>query len=106
MLRASEQYGPLSRQTENQLKELDSMVDKLLTRMKKTRMDELVNFIIMSDHGMSYGNNPSIQQHSYPSFPFDKYEVHKVSMEAALRPVRNKVRMVIGEGAYAMVYPR
>ena len=27
-------------------------------------------------------------------------------MEAALRPVGRQVRMVIGEGAYAMVYPR
>ena len=80
LLRAAAQYGPLSQQTENTLKELDTMIDNFLTRMKKTRMDELVNFIIMSDHGMTYGSNPSIQQHSYPSFPFDKYRVHKVKI--------------------------
>lgn len=82
------------------------MIDSLLTRMKQSRMDKLVNFIIMSDHGMTYGANPGVAQHPFANFPFEKYSVRQVSMEAALRPVGRQVRYVIGEGAYAMVYPR
>lgn len=106
LLKTSARYGPLSKETETQLRKLDSMIDSLLTRMKQSRMDKLVNFIIMSDHGMTYGANPGVTQHPFANFPFEKYSVRQVSMEAALRPVGRQVRYVIGEGAYAMVYPR
>lgn len=106
LLKASAQFGPLSVEVENKLKELDAMIQDCLERMAQTRMDELVNFIILSDHGMTYGANPSIQQHNIPNFPYEKHTVRYVSMEAALRPVGRHVRMVIGDGAYAMVYPK
>lgn len=75
MLRESEQFGPLSKETERQLRRLDSMIDDQLTRMKQARMDELVNFIILSDHGMTYGANPAVNQHPYANFPFERYSV-------------------------------
>ena len=81
------------------------MINYTVGRLAETRMDEHVNFIIMSDHGMSYGANPTKNHHPFPNFPLNKYKPRTVSMEAAIRPVGRKVRMVVGEGAYAMVYP-
>jgi hypothetical protein len=50
-----------------------------------TGMEERTNFIIMSDHGMTYGAQPSPQQHSFPKFPFHQISVQKVFMDPALR---------------------
>ena len=103
MLKASAQYGPLSRETESSLRQLDAMINYTVSRLAETRMDKHVNFIIMSDHGMSYGANPTPNHHPFPNFPLNDYKVRTISMEAAIRPVGRDVRMVIGEGAYAMV---
>jgi hypothetical protein len=106
LLKAAEENGPLSAEVETQLRLLDSMVETTLDRMNQSKMEDLVNFVLISDHGMSYGSNPMLAQHPFPNFPYDKFTVKKVSMEAALRPVGRHVRMVIGSGAYAMVYPK
>ena len=105
LLKASAQYGPLSKETESSLRQLDAMINYTLGRLAETHMDEHVNFIIMSDHGMSYGANPTKNHHPFPNFPFNENKVRTVSMEAAIRPVGRQVRMVVGEGAYAMVFP-
>ena len=106
MLKASAQYGPLSKETESSLRQLDAMINYTVGRMKETGMDKMVNFIIMSDHGMSYGANPTLPHHPFPNFPMNEHKVRTISMEAAIRPVGQHVRMVVGEGAYAMVYPK
>ena len=82
------------------------MINYTVSRLAETRMDKHVNFIIMSDHGMSYGANPTPNHHPFPNFPLNDYKVRTISMEAAIRPVGRDVRMVVGEGAYAMVYPK
>ena len=64
--------------------------------MQQAGMDGLVNFVILSDHGMTYGANPTVPQHPFANFPYEQYSVKQVSMEAALRPVGRQVRMVIG----------
>lgn len=61
------------------------MIENLLNRMKQSRMDELVNFIILSDHGMSK---------TIVKFPVN------------LQPVNHLVKWVVGDGAYSLIYPR
>lgn len=85
LLRVSTQHGPLSKEAEIQLRKLDMMIENLLSRMKQSRMDELVNFIILSDHGMSKVK-------------------HQISLN--LQPVNHLVKWVVGDGAYVMIYPR
>ncbi len=64
-----------------------------------------VNIVLVSDHGMTYGSNPIPAYHP-PSFPLSSVDVQKVDLGSALQPVRNDVAMVVGSGAYSMVYTR
>ena len=84
---------------------LDSHIKTFLGRLKQANMDRNVNIIIVSDHGMTYGSQPMMAQHPL-NFPIDAYDIKKVSMGNALDMVRSKVKMVVGSGAYSMVYPR
>ena len=61
------------------------MINKFLDRIKQAKMDTLTNFIIMSDHGMTYGAQPNLEQHDFPTFPHDRTSVQKVYLEHALR---------------------
>jgi hypothetical protein len=38
-------------------------------------------------------------------FPISKFNVNEVSVGDALQPVKSMVSMIVGSGAYAMVYP-
>ena len=51
------------------------MVSNVLDRMNSTRMSDLVNFVILSDHGMAYGSTPMLAGHQIANFPFDKFKV-------------------------------
>ena len=61
----------------------------------------------MSDHGMTYGKNPAINHHQ-PDFDFDRYVVRRISLEQLLGTQRmnRHIRFVVGNGAYAMIYPK
>ena len=50
-------------------------------------MDKRTNFIIMSDHGMTYGAepDPNSEQNNIPNFPFNTVNIKRVYMENALR---------------------
>ena len=95
MLRESAKYGPLSKATETELRKLDDEIDKFLDRIKQAKMDMLTNFIIMSDHGMTYGAQPDLQQHDFPTFPHDQTSVQRVYMEMALRLTFIHIHMYI-----------
>lgn len=58
----------------------------------------------MSDHGMTYGSNPILNQHPH-GFPIDSVSVRKVHLGKELRRVQRKIHMVVGSGAYSMIYP-
>ena len=89
LLKVSAQHGPLSIETQEQLQNLDKMVENFMERMEIANMQNLVNFIIMSDHGMTYGKNPSLESHqAINGFLYDKYKIRKVSMEEAMKHVR------------------
>ena len=88
LLKASAKFGPLSKEAERALRILDGMIDSFMDRIHNANMKDLVNFIIMSDHGMTYGANPTVESHSsFDGFPYSRHEVRSVSMEAAIRPV-------------------
>jgi len=107
LLQASIKYGPLSIEVETKLHALDEHVERLLNQLKTTTMDTMVNVIIMSDHGMTYGKNPALNHH-HPNFEFDRHVVHRISLEQSIgvRQMNRHVRFVIGDGAYAMIYPK
>ena len=58
----------------------------------------------MSDHGLTYGSNPIYSQHP-PNFRLEAVNVKKIHLGQVLKRVRRKVKMVVGSGAYAAVYP-
>ena len=61
----------------------------------------------MSDHGMTYGKNPGLDHHQ-PDFEFDRYVVRRISLEQSIGPrqMNRHIRFVVGNGAYAMIYPK
>ena len=54
---------------------------------------------------MTYGSQPIPGNHPN-NFPFNDYNIKQVQLGPALDRVRNKVKMVVGSGAYSMVYPK
>ncbi len=101
--RAAEDFGPLSKKTEEALRDLDRAIEELLKNLADTSMDEHVNVIIMGDHGMTYGAPPMREYHPR-GFRLPR-RVQRVSLAQALRQVPDYLRMIVGSGAYAMVYP-
>ena len=106
LLKASAQYGPLSAETERALRTLDAYLMEQLRKMEETQMDKITNVIILSDHGMTYGADPMRQHHPINFKAENHAAIREYSLAQALKPVERQVRMVIGEGAYAMVYPK
>lgn len=105
LTKAAEEFGPLSTNVERRLHEIDNAIQKLLSRMVSAHMLDRVNIVLLSDHGMTYGSSPLLGQHP-PNFPFDRFDVNKVSLGSAVEPVKRHVKMVVGGGAYAMIYPK
>uniref|UniRef100_A0A0K2TR93 Ectonucleotide pyrophosphatase/phosphodiesterase family member 6like [Oryzias latipes] n=1 Tax=Lepeophtheirus salmonis TaxID=72036 RepID=A0A0K2TR93_LEPSM len=102
---SAEEYGPLSTKVEETLRELDNSLKIFLNRFKRINMEDKVNIIIMADHGMAYGSNPIAMNHPQ-NFPLQSIDVVKVSLGEKLGNVRHKVRMLVGSGAYSMIYPK
>lgn len=103
--KACEDWGPLSTQAERKLRRLDIHIKTFLTRLREANMEPYVNVVIISDHGMTYGSQPIPGNHPN-NFPFNDYNIKQVQLGPALDRVRNKVKMVVGSGAYSMVYPK
>ena len=101
----AENYGPLSKQTERKLRVLDRHIKNFLDRLHEVSMTDFVNVVIVSDHGMTYGSQPQASSHP-PHFPVEEYDIKKIQLGTALEQVRDKVQMVVGSGAYSMVYPQ
>lgn len=60
----------------------------------------------MSDHGMTYGSNPLHEAHPR-NFLANTIEVRKINVGQRLgRKYASKVKMLVGSGAYTMVYPK
>ena len=68
-------------------------------------MEPHINIVIVSDHGMTYGSQP-VPAHHPKNFPLDDYDIKKIPLGPALERVMDKVNMVVGSGAYSMVYPK
>ena len=67
-------------------------------------MEERTNFIIMSDHGMTYGMEPSsiLEQHNIANFPFDAFDIKRVYMDHALRFVsENFSNLIVLNGSFS-----
>lgn len=103
--KAAEAFGPLSKNVEMRLRALDKSIQNFLVRLREVRMDQIVNVVIMSDHGMTYGSNP-IPIHHPPSFPFNTIEVRQIQMSYILKSVQRIVKMTVGSGAYMQIYPK
>ena len=67
-------------------------------------MEDMVNIVLLSDHGMSYGMTPQPRYHPN-KFPVGRFTVNEVSVGDALQSMKSMVNMIVGSGAYAMVYP-
>ena len=46
-------YGPQSKHTRRAVEQMDSLMQRLYTRIKQTSVGDSVNFIVLSDHGMT-----------------------------------------------------
>ena len=64
-----------------------------------------VNVVILSDHGMTYGSEPiggmprnSMMMHGAPK------GLKKAHLSRALRGLHRSISMVVGSGAYSMIY--
>ena len=86
---------------------MDQELMKFLARLREVHMEPHVNIIIMSDHGMTYGSNPILNQHPV-NFRQTMNAIHvkKVHLGRELKEVHRKIKMVVGSGAYSMIYPR
>jgi hypothetical protein len=62
----------------------------------------------MSDHGMAYGSDPIAGTHPINSkvISDENNSVQKVSIGKALQNVQRNISMVVGSGAYSMIYPK
>ena len=60
--------------------------------------------MFLTDHGMSYGMSPQPRYHPH-KFPVGRFTVNEVSVGDALQSMKSMVSMIVGSGAYAMVYP-
>ena len=106
--KAAEEFGPLSNHVERKLRELDFAVGKLFKRLNDSSMDPYVNVIIMGDHGMTYARDPDPRLHPRGFKPHQAGvvgNVRRISLYQILRRVSGLVKMIVGDGAYAMVYP-
>ena len=100
----AEKLGPLSIQVEERLRGLDEDLSYFMDRLRKANMEDMVNIVLLSDHGMSYGMTPQPRYHPH-KFPINRFTVHEVSVGDALQAMKSSVSMIVGSGAYAMVYP-
>ena len=79
---------------------------KLPSRMSCFPFPFKVNVVILSDHGTTYGSEPiggMPRTNSMGSQPLHK-GVKKVPLMKALRGLHREIAMVVGSGAYSMVY--
>jgi len=90
---AAEQFGPMSPQAERALRIIDQFLQNFLARLQAAQMGKSVNVILMSDHGIASADDRTVGV-SRPSIgrALDKYGAS------------HWVRMVVGDGAYSMVY--
>ena len=100
----AEKFGPLSIQVEERLRGLDEDLSYFMDRLRKANMDDMVNIVLLSDHGMSYGMTPQPRYHPH-KFPVTRFTVNEVSVGDALQSMKHMVSMIVGSGAYTMVYP-
>jgi len=90
--KAGEDFGPLSDQVEDKLRQLDAAMVHLEDRLNHTSMTEFVNVVIVSDHGMTYGH----------ASPYE-LEMNKVKLSKHLQ--KGTYRWIVGSGSHAGVYP-
>ena len=90
--KAGENFGPGSKETKMALRALDNDIQFLQQRLLDTNMEGYVNIIITSDHGIT--TRPTGDK---------QIEIGLVLRRAGL--VRD-VKMIVGSGAYSMIYPR
>ena len=91
MGKAGENFGPGSKETKMALRALDNDIQFLQQRLLDTNMEGYVNIIITSDHGIT--TRPT----------GDK----QIEIGLVLRKVGlvQDVKMIVGSGAYTMIYP-
>ncbi|XP_023340595.1 ectonucleotide pyrophosphatase/phosphodiesterase family member 6 isoform X2 [Eurytemora carolleeae] len=99
--RAAEDYGPNSSQLEDKVKELDLAISHLSDRLNVTNMADIVNVVILSDHGMSQAAPPRRTDLTESG---EEMEIRKIQLSDTLS--RENVRWVVGSGSHAAVYPR
>ena len=90
--KAVEKFGPDSKERRMALRKIDQDITKLHERLNVSNMAPHVNIIITSDHGMT----------SRPDG--DK----QIEIGRVLRKQRlvKDVEMIVGSGAYTMIYPK
>jgi hypothetical protein len=89
-------------QVEDKLRSLDEDMSYFMDRLGKANMEDMVNIVLLSDHGMSYGMTPQPRYHPH-KFPIGRFTVNEVSVGDALQSMKSMVNMIVGSGAYAMV---
>ena len=92
MGKAAENYGPNSNERRQALLMIDQAINNLLGRLKEANMDEFVNVVITSDHGIT--SRPSGDK---------QIEIGKDLRSLGL--VKD-VSMLVGSGAYTMIHPK
>ena len=98
----------MSKNVEQKLRDLDGDIQNFMDRLRLVNMHTSVNVVIMSDHGMTYGSDPRRETHP-PGFPGTgtaSMGIRKLHLGRALRNAKNKVKRVVGSGAYSMVWPK
>ena len=50
-------YGPDSDQMKSEIKNIDGVFDRLLSKIEAENMTETINFIVVADHGMTKNSN-------------------------------------------------
>jgi len=80
------------------------MVNHLSKRLNQTSMADIVNVMILSDHGMSAVSAPPSNAYNQMD-PIDEVETEKIQLSKILT-IRNQVKWVVGSGSHVGVYPR
>ena len=50
-------YGPDSDEMKSEIKNIDGIFDRLLSKIEVENMNETINFIVVADHGMTKNSN-------------------------------------------------